>query len=111
MQLLLRILAAAGLLALVLRSGRVLLRLLLGAAETVATREAVNVQARRGDLTGREDALAAYDGARRRRRASLLRLLLCVGLLLLPPLTPWPALIAASYNVLWFLPQRSLRRS
>ena len=64
------------------------------------------VRANRGDLTGLSDAEGARAEARRLRRRALFRMALLIALLAVPPLTPWPESMYASYTLLWFVPRR-----
>lgn len=65
-----------------------------------------DVRANRGDLTGLSDAEGARAAARRQRRGALFLVAVWVALLVVPPLTPWPSLLYASYTILWFVPRR-----
>jgi hypothetical protein len=69
-----------------------------------------DVRANRGDLTGLSDAQDARVRARRLRRGALFMMAVWVALLVVPPLTPWPELLYASYTILWFVPRRGAAR-
>jgi hypothetical protein len=68
------------------------------------------VRANRGDLTGLSDAEGARAEARRLRRRAVFLMALWIALLVVPPLTPWPELLYASYTILWFVPRRRASR-
>lgn len=104
MHTLLVLLGIAGFLAVATRAGWTAFRLLHGGADELLTRQLSRTRAQRGDLTGLQEAEAHRELARRRRRLALGALVLWGGLLLLPPLTPWPALLYALYALLWLVP-------
>lgn len=111
MHTLLVVLGIMGFLAVARRAARTAFRLLHGGADELLTRELSRTRARRGDLTGLQEAEAHRELARRRRRLALGALVLWGGLLLLPPLTPWPAVLYALYSLLWFVPHGKGARS
>jgi hypothetical protein len=100
------LLAAVGAMAVVLRIVRALFAVLHGGVDAFLARDAADVRARRGDLTGLADAATARAQARRRKLNATGILFIWSGLLLVPLLTPWPALLYASYSLLWLLPRR-----
>lgn len=104
MHTLLVLLGIAGFLAVATRAVRTALRLLHGGADELLTRQLSKTRAQRGDLTGLQEAETHRQLAQRRRRLALGALVLWGGLLLLPPLTPWPALLYALYALLWLVP-------
>jgi hypothetical protein len=106
MHTLLLILGIIGFTAVLTRGARTVFHLLHGGVESVVAGEVASARARRGDVTGLQDALDRKGAARRRRRAAVGGISLWGGMLLLPPLTPWPATLYAAYSVLWLLPHR-----
>jgi hypothetical protein len=106
MDVVLTILAAAGIAAVILRSGASLLRTLHGGADAFFARDLADARAQRGDLSGMEDAAVARSKARRRRMFALGAFGFWLGLLMVPPLTPWPRFLYAVYSLLWLVPRR-----
>ena len=106
MHTLLLILGILGFAAVITRAARTIFRLLHGGVDSLVAGEIARARARRGDVTGLGDALQDRTAARRRRRAALAAFVLWGGMLLLPPLTPWPLLLYAAYSLLWLLPHR-----
>jgi hypothetical protein len=104
------LLAVFGFAAAAVRMVRAALWALHGGVEGFLARDAAATRARRGDLTGLADAEAQRALARRRRMLALGAASLWAGLLLVPPLTPWPTALYASYSLLWLLPRRSSLR-
>jgi len=105
MHTLLLLLAISGGAAVLARLGRNLFQLAHGGVDALFASNLVKTRAERGDITGLQDAHSVRAGAVRRRQLALAALAFWVGLLLLPPLTPWPALIYAAYSVLWLFPR------
>lgn len=101
------VLALAGFAAVVVRAASALVSALSGSVEGFVARDMAEVRARRGDLTGLADADALRERAQRRRLLSLGLFSMWAGLLVVPPLTPWPSFLYAAYSVLWLLPRRS----
>lgn len=101
------LLAVAGFLAVALRAVRALFAALRGGVDAFLARDLADTRARRGDLTGLSDAEAARASARRYRVMALGFFFLWGGLLLVPPLTPWPQLLYGAYSLLWLLPHRA----
>lgn len=106
MDVIILMLAVAGFLAALRGLSRSALGLMVRGVEEIVAREATDIQARRGDLTGLQDADAHTARARSRRRRSILAVAFWVVLLLLPPLTPWTAALYAAWSPLWLLPPR-----
>jgi hypothetical protein len=101
---LITVLAFAGVLAVLYRAARTMLRLLRRGVDALVAGEMAELRAQRGDLTGMADAAGAREVARRRRFLALAMLCFWVLLLIVPPLTPWPGLLYALYSVLWLVP-------
>ncbi|MGH7464514.1 MAG: hypothetical protein ACREK1_05010 [Longimicrobiales bacterium] len=99
------LLAAAGVIAVMLRLLRALFATLRGGVAAFLARDVADTRAQRGDLTGHSEARAAVQLARRRRLLALGASSIWVGLLVFPMLTPWPRLLYASYSLLWLLPR------
>jgi hypothetical protein len=104
------ILAVLGIAAAVVRMVRAALWALHGGIDAFLARDTAAVRARRGDLTGLADAETQRQLARRRRIRALGAASFWAGLLLVPPLTPWPTALYASYSLLWLLPRRPALR-
>jgi hypothetical protein len=102
------LLAALGFAAAALRMVRSLFFTLHGGVDAFLARDLADTRAQRGDLTGVADARDAHATARRRRMLALGAASFWAGLLLVPPLTPWPELLYASYSLLWLLPRRRI---
>jgi hypothetical protein len=100
------LLAVAGIAAIVIRAFAAGARALRGGVEAFLARDAADVRAQRGDLTGLADASVARDAARRRRLYALGAMSFWIGLLVVPPLTPWPRFLYAVYSLLWLVPRR-----
>jgi hypothetical protein len=105
MRILLLLLAIAGAAAVLAHLGRTLLHLAHGGVQAYLAGDAAGSRARSGDVTGLQDALSARSLAVRRRRLGLAAAACWLGLLVFPPLTPWPAAIYAAYSLLWILPR------
>jgi hypothetical protein len=103
------LLAVAGFAALAARTLRALLRLLGRGVDEFLAAETVSVRANRGDLTGMDEAADEQSVARRQRLGALARFAAWMGLLVAPPMTPWPAQVYAVCCVLWLLPGSGLR--
>jgi hypothetical protein len=98
------LLAVLGVAAVLLRLVRAALWALRGGVDAFLAGDVAETRAQRGDLTGLADAEAEREVARRRRMIAAGSLFLWGGLLIVPPLTPWPAMLYASYSLLWLLP-------
>jgi hypothetical protein len=101
MTFLLDLLAAAGIVAVLLRMGRAGLRAMVRGVDSYMKGEAIQLRARRGDLTGMADAERSHAVARKRKRTGLVQLGFWSALLVLPLFTPWTAPIYAAYSLLW----------
>jgi hypothetical protein len=106
------LLAAAGIAAVLLRAFGAVFAMLRGGVESFLAHDLAEIRARRGDLTGLEEAEALRVAARRHRLRAASVFGLWIGLLLVPLLTPWPQGLFAAYALLWLLPRRrtALRR-
>jgi hypothetical protein len=102
----LQLLAIAGFAAVALRAVIALLASLRRGIDVFLARDLADTRRQRGDLTGVTDAAAARAAASRRRFLALGFFFLWAGLLVIPPLTPWPMMLYGSYCVLWLLPRR-----
>jgi hypothetical protein len=111
MDLLLFILATLGFVAclrLVLHAG---FRWLRGGVDLFLSSELGAAHARRGDLTAVQAAEDTRQRARRSRRGATVRLVLSIGLLVVPMFTPWPAWVFAAYAPLWLVFLRARPRA
>jgi hypothetical protein len=109
MRLAVLLLSIAGFAAVVLRAGLALLHALKGGVESFLASDLAEIRARRGDLTGLDEAAQLQSAARRTRLAALGAFFLWGGLLIVPALTPWPELLYAAYALLWLVPRRTGR--
>jgi hypothetical protein len=100
------LLAVAGVAAVLVRAAAAAFRALRGGVDAFLARDLQDVRAGRGDLTGFADAAGARSAARRRRMTALGTMAFWLGLLIVPPLTPWPRLLYAVYSLLWLAPRR-----
>lgn len=94
---------------------RHLLRTLFRAARygtyVLYAREIAATRARRGDLTGLEEARGWAGIARRERLQAVGGAFLWLGLLLLPAtIVPWALQVYSAYVLLWLIPARPMRR-
>jgi hypothetical protein len=105
----LQLLAIAGFAAVALRALIALLASLRRGVDVFLARDLADTRRQRGDITGLTDAAEARAAASRRRFVALSFFFLWAGLLIIPPLTPWPTMLYASYCVLWLLPRRRMR--
>ena len=103
------ILAAAGISAVLLRLVRALFRLIQRSGEAWIAAEAARSRARRGDLTGLDEAADLERRTRRARSRAILRTAAWVLFLVLPPFTPWTLELYAACSLLW-LTRTSVRR-
>lgn len=99
------LLAAAGVIAVLLRLLRAVFAAMRGGVDAFIAHDVAATRAHRGDLTGGEDARAAAALARRRRLLSFGAACMWTGLLVVPTLTPWPASLYAAYSLLWLIPR------
>ena len=98
------LLAVAGAAAAALRLLRWLLLALRSGTEALVAREAEQSRARRGDLTGMQDAGQRRDRARDERLRALLMTGFWLLLLIGPAFTPWARVVYAAYSPLWLMP-------
>jgi hypothetical protein len=106
MQFIVLILAVIGFLAVMRLAGRAGLGLMVRGVEVFLAKEVGQTHARRGDLTAWNAAEAARTSALRGRLGALALFTTCVGLLAVPPFTPWTAAVYAAYAPLWLLAPR-----
>lgn len=99
-----------GVLALLGRLVRALLRLGLAAAEATAVAGLIEVSARRGDLTGLAERQAQEKRVHRLRLRAALRVLLWAGVLVVPPFVGWGREVYAFASLLWLVPGRGVSR-
>lgn len=104
-------LAVAGCVALLVRSGRALLRVGLNAAEAQAVSGLADVSERRGDLTGLMESRSTAAALRSARRKNLATAAMYVLLLVGAPLAGFGREVYATCALLWFLPTRPVRPS
>jgi hypothetical protein len=103
------LLAVLGVVAVVLRLGRELVRLALNAAESTAATGLAEVSERRGDITGLMERRAAADTLRRGRRLAVAQIAALLLLLAVPPFLGVAREVYAAAALLWFIPARKLR--
>jgi hypothetical protein len=106
MRVVIYLLGIAGFAAVTLRAALALLNALSGGVESLLARDLTEIRARRGDLTGVQEANDLQGAARRHRLLALGAFSMWAGLLVVPALTPWPALLYAGYALLWLVPRR-----
>ena len=106
---LLGILAVVGVLAILARLGRSLLRVGITVAEETAAAGMAEASARRGDLTGLAERRAQRAALRRTRFGQLAVSVLWAVLLVLPALAGWGRPVYAAAVLLWLLPRAPLR--
>jgi hypothetical protein len=106
LSLILLLLAVFGFLALAGRLGRALVRLALNAAESTAATGLAEVSERRGDITGMMEKRTAAQTLRRNRRITLLTVIACLLLIIIPPFADVAREVYAACALLWFLPPR-----
>ncbi len=107
---LLGILAAVGVLAIVARLGRSLLRVGITVAEETAAAGMAEASARRGDLTGLAERREQKTALRRTRFKQLAASTLWIALLVVPALAGWARPVYAAAVLLWLLPRAPLRQ-
>ncbi|MGH7474997.1 MAG: hypothetical protein ACRELD_01790 [Longimicrobiales bacterium] len=95
------ILAVFGVLALLRHILRAVFVLARRGVDAFLAGEAADVRARRGDLTGLEDAERNAQRARRARVRASIGLAVWSALLVAPPFTEWTAEIYAACAMLW----------
>ena len=101
------LLAIAGIAAVLMRIVASSLVLLRVGVDSFLSREIESARVQRGDITALQEAGLVRAAVRRRRFVATGVLLMWVGLLLVPPLTPWPQLLYAAYALLWLIPRRT----
>jgi hypothetical protein len=104
------ILAVVGIAAAVWHLVRAAFRFLRHGATGLWTGEVARNHARRGDVTGLEEARRQQESVVRWRTRAAMEAAGWLVLLLVPPLTPWGTYIYAAYTVLWFVPAARRRR-
>jgi hypothetical protein len=104
------LLALIGVLAIVARLGRAVLRVGLTAAEETAAAGMAEASARRGDLTTLAERRSQALSLRRRRWLQLAAAGAWAALLLVPAFVEGGRLAYAAGAVLWLLPRTPLRR-
>jgi hypothetical protein len=107
---LLGILAVVGVLAIVARLGRSLLRVGITVAEETAAAGMAEASARRGDLTGLAERREQKTALRRTRFKQLAVSTLWIALLVVPALAGWGRPVYAAAVLLWLLPRAPLRQ-
>jgi hypothetical protein len=107
---LLGILAVVGVLAILARLGRSLLRVGITVAEETAAAGMAETSARRGDLTGLAERREQRTALRRTRLKQLAISALWVALLVAPALAGWGRPVYAAAVLLWLLPRAPLRQ-
>jgi hypothetical protein len=103
METLLRVAAVLGVLVALSQVGRTGWRLLRGGVELLVAGEMARTRARRGDLTGMEEAEREMHSARRVRIRAGGELAGWVALLAVPPFTPWTLHIWAAVALFWIV--------
>lgn len=103
------LLAVLGVVAVLLRLGRELVRLALNAAESTHATGLAEISERRGDITGLMERRAAAGTLRRDRRLALAQVAIFLLLLVVPPLAGLAREVYAACALLWFVPARKLR--
>lgn len=105
MRFIIYVFAFFGVLAVLARVLRALLKLLHRGVDTLVAGEVHDLRAQRGDLTGMADAARQKSVARRGRLGALAMLSFWGGLLVVPLLTPWRVELYAIYSLLWLMPR------
>jgi hypothetical protein len=102
------VLAVFGFTALAWQLGRALFATMRSGVEVFVARQAAELRAREGDLTGLAEAEARGRSAGRVRRRALGRAAFWLGLLALPPLTPLMIPVYAACSLLWLMKAEAL---
>lgn len=110
MDTILTLLAATGIAAAIWHLVRAAFRFLRFGAAGLWTGEVARTHARRGDVTGLEEARRERESADRRRTRFGAEAVGWLILLLVPPLTPWARHVYAAYTLLWLVPALRSRR-
>ncbi|WP_420129246.1 hypothetical protein [Longimicrobium sp.] len=105
------VLAVFGFVALAGRLGRSVLRLALNAAESTAASGLAEISERRGDITGMMETRNTAQTLRRNRRLTLLAVVGCLLLIIIPPFAGVAREVYALCALLWFIPTRRIRPS
>ena len=103
------LLAVLGVVSVLLRLGRELVRLALNAAESTHATGLAEISERRGDITGLMERRAAAGTLRRDRRLALAQIVFFLLLLIVPPFAGLAREVYAACALLWFVPARKLR--
>lgn len=105
------VLAVLGFIAVLVRLVRAAFGALRHGVDAYLAHEAVEVRARRGDLTGMAEAQNWKRGARRARIRSFVIAALWLAGLVAPAFTPWARELYAAYSLLWLFsrPRPALR--
>jgi hypothetical protein len=109
LSLVLLLLAVFGFLALAGRLVRALVRLALNAAESTAASGLAEINERRGDITAMMETRNAAQTLRRSRRITLLTVVGCALLMLVPPFFDVAREVYAACALLWFVPAQRIR--
>ncbi|MBW3551969.1 MAG: hypothetical protein KY466_00590 [Gemmatimonadetes bacterium] len=104
MEIILTILALAGIGAAAWHVVRAVFRFLRQEASGLWTDELARTHARRGDVTALEETKRRATEVARRRRRAVAEGVGWLALLAVPALTPWARPIYAAYAVLWAVP-------
>lgn len=104
MDIILSVLAAAGIAAAVWHLVRAAFRFLRFGADGLWTDEVARTHARRGDVSSLEAAKQQREAATRWKTRAGAEAIGWLVLLLTPPLTPWARHIYAAYTILWIVP-------
>jgi hypothetical protein len=99
----LAVLAAIGFFVVAWRLVKAVLRLARLGLDVYAAGELADTRARRGDLTGMEEAKRAAAARKRARWRMVAPAVVWLLLLVLPALTPWTRSLYASYTLFWVL--------
>lgn len=103
------LLAAVGVVALAVRLGTALGRFMLGSAEIVAARTAIDTSARRGDLTSMQEARQSVLAGKRLRVRSIILAALWTAWIAIPPFAEMAGEAWALAAPLWLLPRETVR--
>jgi hypothetical protein len=103
------VLAVFGFVALAGRLGRSVLRLALNAAESTAATGLAEISERRGDITGMMETRNTAQALRRKRRLTVLAVVGCLLLIIVPPFAGVAREVYALCALLWLVPARPIR--
>jgi hypothetical protein len=107
--LLIGLLAVAGVFALLSRLIRAVARVAVAAAEATAASSLAETSARQGDLTGMAERREAERTARRRSWKHIVWIVFWLAALILPPVAELARELFAAAVVLWFFPHAPVR--